>query len=188
MAALTGKLNEGDDPAAIKIILFYQYFPQSLVDALGAEGDHAPLYQELYNYQLEQCSALGLLGRVLISTQGINGTLSGTVDQIDRYIELMGVYSIAHSTDKGMVTLRPFETVDWKSSLGQSNKDEPFPDLAIRKVKELVASDGMKYNVNDNGTHLSPSEFHRILTEAPENLVLLDVRIGAFSIALCIKA
>ena len=188
MAALTGKLNEGDDPAAIKIILFYQYFPQSLVDALSAEGDHAPLYQELYNYQLEQCSALGLLGRVLISTQGINGTLSGTVDQIDRYIELMGVYSIAHSTDKGMVTLRPFETVDWKSSLGQSNKDEPFPDLAIRKVKELVASDGMKYNVNDNGTHLSPSDFHRILTEAPENLVLLDVSIGAFSIALCIKA
>ena len=100
----------------------------------------------------------------------------------------MGVYSIAHSTDKGMVTLRPFETIDWKSSLGQSNKDEPFPDLAIRKVKELVASDGMKYNVNDNGTHLSPSEFHRILTEAPENLVLLDVSIGAFSIALCIKA
>ena len=93
MAALTGKLNEGDDPAAIKIILFYQYFPQSLVDALGAEGDHAPLYQELYNYQLEQCSALGLLGRVLISTQGINGTLSGTVEQIGRYIELMGVYS-----------------------------------------------------------------------------------------------
>ena len=84
------------------------------------------------------------------------------------------MYSIVHLTNKEKVTFRPFETVDWKSSLGQSNKDEPFPDLAIRKVKELVASDGMKYNLNDNGTHLSPSEFHRVLTEAPENLVLLE--------------
>ena len=188
MAAITGELNEEDHPAAIKIILFYQYFPQSLADALGAEGDHATLYQELYNYQLEQCSALGLLGRVLISTQGINGTLSGSVGQIDHYIKLMGMYSIVHLTNKEKVTFRPFETVDWKSSLGQSNKDEPFPDLAIRKVKELVASDGMKYNVNDNGTHLSPSEFHRVLTEAPENLVLLDVSIEAFSFHSYIKA
>lgn len=137
------------------------------------------MYQELYNYQVEQCNALGLLGRVLVSTQGINGTLSGTIDQVDRYIRLMGLYSIV--TKKEKTTFHPFETVDWKSSLGESNKDEPFPDLAIRKVKELVASDGMNYNVNDNGTHLTPSEFHRVLTEAPDNLVLLDVSMHMLS-------
>ena len=84
-----------------------------------------------------------------------------------------------------MVTLRPFETVDWWVLAGAVKQGRALSDLAIRKVKELVTA-MMKYNVNDNGTHLSPSEFHRILTEAPENLVLLDVSIGAFSI-LCVS-
>lgn len=71
----------------------------------------------------------------------------------------------ASTTDtKQTIVAKPFDNVDWKSSFGVSNKDEPFPDLAIRKVKELVASDGMNYDVNNNGgTHLSPTEFHNML-------------------------
>ncbi len=164
----TATANDDDSKNQIKIILFYQYFPINVVEKLTQfDGKE---YQELYDFQCSICSKLKLLGRVLVSKQGINGTLSGTLEQIDQYIQNMESYTInmslgASTTDtKQTIVAKPFDNVDWKSSFGVSNKDEPFPDLAIRKVKELVASDGMNYDVNNNGgTHLSPTEFHNML-------------------------
>jgi predicted sulfurtransferase len=162
----TATANDDDSKNQIKIILFYQYFPINVVEKLTQfDGKE---YQELYDFQCSICSKLKLLGRVLVSKQGINGTLSGTLEQIDQYIQNMETINMslgASTTDtKQTIVAKPFDNVDWKSSFGVSNKDEPFPDLAIRKVKELVASDGMNYDVNNNGgTHLSPTEFHNML-------------------------
>src|SRR5699024_11634779 len=38
---------------------------------------------------LEACNNLGLKGRILVSKDGINGTVSGPVSQTDAYIEMM---------------------------------------------------------------------------------------------------
>ena len=43
-------------------------------------------YDDLYYFQKDICNELNILGRVLVSKQGINGTLSGTIHNIDQYI------------------------------------------------------------------------------------------------------
>ena len=155
---------ENDNDKKIKIILFYQYFPKHVVEFLNTNDDK---YDDLYNFQKEICNELNILGRVLVSKQGINGTLSGTIHNIDQYIQRMKTYYIIimmDNTNTTTTTTTLFANVDWKSSFGNKDQDEPFPDLAIRKVKELVASDGMNYDVNNKGgQHLTPSEFHQML-------------------------
>ena len=152
-----------DNNTKIKIILFYQYFPKHVVEFLNTNDDK---YDDLYNFQKDICNELNILGRVLVSKQGINGTLSGTIHNIDQYIQRMKTYYISIMIDNTNTTTTTtlFANVDWKSSFGNKDQDEPFPDLAIRKVKELVASDGMNYDVNNKGgQHLTPSEFHQML-------------------------
>src|SRR5690625_6186338 len=38
---------------------------------------------------LQFCKDLGLKGRILIAPEGINGTVSGTVEQTEKYMETM---------------------------------------------------------------------------------------------------
>ncbi|MES2571438.1 MAG: hypothetical protein V4710_15465, partial [Verrucomicrobiota bacterium] len=55
------------------VILFYKYVPIVDPDAFAAA-------------QRALCSDLGLKGRLLIATEGINGTLVGEEAQINRYV------------------------------------------------------------------------------------------------------
>ncbi|KAL3925274.1 MAG: hypothetical protein SGILL_000515, partial [Bacillariaceae sp.] len=88
-----------------------------------------------------------------------------------------------------------FRHVDWKVSTVKSrnsgnnsgNNDDTstdliekplFPDLKISMVKEIVSTGGLvdvHAIPNETGKHLSPEEFHRILTEQPD-IALIDVR------------
>jgi predicted sulfurtransferase len=78
-----------------------------------------------------------------------------------------------------------FSDIDWKESSTQNAKNqersqtiEPFPDLKVSVVTEIIAS-GSKVSAKDvanhGGTHLSPREFHKVLIENPD-AVLVDVR------------
>src|SRR6266480_2642808 len=60
-------------PAEFPVILFYKYV--AIADPAGFVAS-----------QRELCSALGLKGRILIATEGINGTLAGPRDAVDRYV------------------------------------------------------------------------------------------------------
>ena len=55
------------------VILFYKY-----VDVLDAENFAAQ--------QRALCESLGLIGRILIAKEGINGTLAGPADRVDAYV------------------------------------------------------------------------------------------------------
>jgi UPF0176 protein len=55
------------------VILFYKYVAIADAEVFAAK-------------QRELCSSLGLKGRVLIAAEGINGTLAGRADQVDRYV------------------------------------------------------------------------------------------------------
>jgi predicted sulfurtransferase len=153
----------GEDVA--HIILFYKYFPppQEGNDAVDNER-----WESLIDFQEQICKDCNLCGRVLVSYQGLNGTLSGRESDVEKYTA-----AVEGWTHKGSSY---FESVDWKHSTAALGK-EPFPDLQVRKVKELVASGNMPYDIErDGGKHLSPEEFHAVLEEAPEDLVVLDVR------------
>ncbi|MGO3021219.1 MAG: rhodanese-related sulfurtransferase, partial [Lactococcus cremoris] len=59
-----------------RVLLYYQYVP--IEDGESFAQKH-----------LSDCKALGLKGRILVADEGINGTVSGTVEQTNAYMSLM---------------------------------------------------------------------------------------------------
>ncbi|CAK4679515.1 hypothetical protein LEN26_017425 [Aphanomyces euteiches] len=111
-------------------------------------------------FQQDLCASLGLSGRVRLSEEGINGTLGGTPESIQAYIDAMAS--------------QPFSDVDWKLSTAD---ELPFNDLLIRRVKEIVSIElpDDECRVSDTGIHLKPEEFHAAL-ESTANAAVIDVR------------
>jgi len=87
-----------------------------------------------------------------------------------------------------------FRDIDWKESSKPSKEEdegdgvlEPFPDLKIAIVKEIISS-GNTVSIEDieryGGRHLDPKEFHEVLlnrdngswSDSRKDVVLIDVR------------
>ncbi len=157
-------------PGSWRVLLYYKYV--AIPDPAGFLEEHRSL-----------CESLELMGRILISHEGINGTVSGVAENTDRYQEALRAY--------------PFME-------GIAFKDDPaeghvFPKLSIKLRPELVtlglgkpeAGEGIE-DIDPNeitGQHLSPAEFHAAMQE--EDVILLDGRndyesaLGHFRNALC---
>jgi predicted sulfurtransferase len=127
-------------------------------------------------WQREICENLGLKGRILISHEGINGTLGGSSENLDEYIQNM----LSHEL---------FGGIDFKKSDGGP---ECFPRLSVKVRDEAVAL-GIPYDQltpRNGGQHLSPQETHELLTNKPDDLIVLDTRndyewaIGKFKDAI----
>ncbi|MFT5169647.1 MAG: UPF0176 protein [Candidatus Omnitrophota bacterium] len=126
-----------------------------------------------------KCVELGLLGRIYLSVQGVNGTVSGTPKQIKAY--------------KSYVTsLEGFEDTEFK----QDQCDEvPFKKLIVRVREEIVALKGsIKVDPGKKpGKYLAPHQWKEVL-DSEEEITLLDVRneyesdIGHFEGAICPEA
>ena len=146
-----------------KIILFYRYVKVDDVSLLISQ-------------LREKCETLGLLGRILVSTEGINGTLTGSIPDVDSFVEMM-------SQD-----IR-FSKVDWKETPGKG-ENLPFLGLSIRQVDEIISCGERKQFINQNiqfeqntfggivgtGEHLTPAQFHEAMSTNPNEYILLDVR------------
>ncbi len=134
------------------VILFYKYI--AIADP-----------QEFATAQRELCARLGLKGRVLIATEGINGTLAGPHAAIDEYIAAL------RADDR-------FADIEMKVSPGD---EHTFPRLAI-KVRPEIVTLGAGPLTADQDNHLSPAEWKRTIEEDP-NVVLVDVRNHYESVA-----
>jgi predicted sulfurtransferase len=163
----------GLDGNPVYVILFYQY--TALEDAVAEAAS-----------QREHCSDFGLTGRLLVASEGINGTLCGPSAAIERYVAWM--------------RSRPcFVDVDWK---GSTCKSDCFADLHVRVTKEIIATGGAvkgphEAGAEPEGEELAPEVFHERLAgelgstgKAGEDWVLLDCRnenesaVGTFQGAL----
>ena len=191
--------NNSDPPRRhAAVVLFYKYFLTSEFPVLRKHGSY--FEEKLLAFQKSLCQRLQLKGRILLSAEGINGTLSATSMQvIDEYIQEMENFELIRDCglpgassnnreqanddddddDDGSHEERLFQRVDWKKSCSESSRlPEPFPDLKVSIVKEIISSGG-GVKVDEipqfGGTHLEPHEFHRILGHDP-NVVLIDVR------------
>ncbi len=131
--------------APYPVILFYKYVtiadPSALVEA-----------------HRSRCAELGLKGRILIATEGINGTLAGPREGVDRYVAAL-------RADER------FADIEIKESPGDT---QTFPKLAVKARPEIVAL-GAGPLAPDLDNHLSPAEWKRMLEEDPE-IVVVDVR------------
>ena len=144
------------------IILFYNY--RSTPDGTPVPPMDIPAFCQAHK---ELCTTLRLTGRVLIANEGINGTLATTNRaQLNQYTN----YLLAHP----LFTL--VET-DFKRS---TSTFEPFPDLFIKPVKEIISTGGLipVPLPGQGGTHLTPQEFHAKLTDTTtaKETVVLDIR------------
>lgn len=130
-----------------RVLLYYKY----------VRIDH---YEEYAAEHLAFCKELGLKGRILIAEEGINGTVSGTVEQTDAYMEYMRQDPRFHDT---------FFKID-------EVQEHAFKKMFVRAKKELVTF-RLEDDIDPNqltGKYLSPKEFHDALLE--DDVIVLDGR------------
>ena len=143
--------------ATPKILLYYAF-------AELADPEAVRLWQHTL------CDSLGLRGRIIVASHGINGTLGGDVIALKRYVKVTRQYPA-------------FKGIDFKWSDGTALPDgstADFPRLSVKVRPELVAfgapdevevHDGQ---VVDGGTHLTPEELHALVER--EDVVFFDGR------------
>jgi UPF0176 protein len=127
------------------VILFYKY-----VQILDPEI--------LASSQRVLCESLDLKGRVLIASEGINGTLAGTGENVNRYVAAL-------KTDPR------FSDIEIKHSSGDSGT---FPRLAVKVRPEIVTLNAGAIPP-DKKNHLTPREWKDLMEQNPD-VVLLDIR------------
>ena len=129
---------------------------------------------DLVAWYRELTGGLCLFGRVLVSHQGVNGTVSGGAAATAQFEAAVEAFALGGPGGRQL-----FRGVHWKRSGCGADGEPPFPDLRVRLVKEIVSSGGtIDVDVTAGGEHLSPGEWHAALAraEADDNLVVLDVR------------
>ncbi len=114
-------------------------------------------------FQVEQkkvCQALGLKGRLIIASEGINGTLEGEAEAISKYKDYMW------SDDR-------FADVVFKESAGEGRS---FPNLKIKVRDEIVTLQAGSFDVvNETAECLSAEDLEKWY-EDNEDFVVLDLR------------
>jgi UPF0176 protein len=130
-----------------RVLLYYKYTKIEEPDAFAQE-------------HLDYCKNLGVLGRIVIAGEGINGTISGTFKQTDEYIK----YMQADSRFAGM---------EFKFDESEAHV---FKKLFVRCKSEIVTFrlDKEIDPNNISGKHLRPAEFYNAMQE--EDTIILDVR------------
>lgn len=148
----------------IKILLYYKYVPLA----------HP---HELRKAQKQLCQELGLKGRILISTEGINGTIAGEEQAINAYIAQMQ-------------KLPEFANMEWKVSWAD---EQVFPKMRVVVRDEIVTlgikREGQDVSLENKAQYIEPTEL-RELYENNEDFVIIDARnnyeatIGKFKNAI----
>ncbi len=107
------------------------------------------------------CEVLDLKGRMIIANEGINSTLEGTKENIEKYKEHI-------RKDKR------FKIMDIKESVGNGNA---FPRLSI-KVKDEIVSTKLPPHIDPRkktARHLNPAELKKMYQDK-QDFVILDMR------------
>jgi len=133
-----------------KVLLYYKYI--FLDDPV-----------EIVNTQKELCKKLDIKGRIIISDEGMNGTVAGEVAKIDQYIA---------DTQK-----KPeFANMEWKVSFAH---EQVFPKLRVTLRDEIVTlgvkKSGQDVHIENKAHYIEPEELLK-LYEEDEDFVILDAR------------
>ncbi len=133
------------DEQSVHILLFYKF--ARLTDPHKFTSEH-----------LDYCVGAGLLGKVLVATEGINGSVSGTKRQVDEYK--------AHLTGYDQ-----FSDIAFKEELSTFH---PFKKMIVRVKNEIIRMD-QELDLDNRGKYISPKELID-LYQSGEEFVILDTR------------
>lgn len=148
--------------AVPKILLFYVFTPLADPEALRL-------------WQRDLCESLGLGGRIILSKDGINGTVGGELTAVKKYIRKTREYA-------------PFRDIDFRWSEGRG---DDFPRLRVRVRDELVSFGAPgelvvdAHGVVGGGIHVSPTELHDLVAAKPVTFFdgrnAFEAQIGRFT-------
>lgn len=130
-----------------RILLYYKYV-------------HIDDPVEFAEQHLKFCKELGLKGRILVAEEGINGTVSGTVEQTETYMKEM------HKDPRFADLWFKIDEAD----------EHAFKKIFVRPRKELVTW-RLEEQVDPNritGKHLTPKEFYEAMQD--EDVIIIDGR------------
>ena len=127
------------------VILFYKYVEIADADLFCRQ-------------QRGLCESVDLRGRILIASEGINGTLAGTAENVNRYVAAL-------QADPR------FSDIEIKRSPGDAGT---FSKLVVKVRREIVTLNAGPI-APDRENHLSPREW-KDLMEKNHDVVLLDIR------------
>jgi UPF0176 protein len=137
-----------------KILLYYKFTPIKDPEAVRL-------------WQRALCEGLNLRGRILVSEQGINGTVGGEMADLKKYIKATKEFA----GFKGMV---------FKWSEGSR---EDFPRLSVKHRQELVGFKNSEdeFEVDEagvvgGGKHLKPKQIHELIKKYGDDVVFFDGR------------
>lgn len=119
-----------------------------------------PDYRDLREPLKQRCEDLGLVGTILLATEGINGTVAGEPDRVRRLFERMA------ETDSR------FADISWKESWCEQS---PFYRMKVRLKKEIVSMgvEGIDPSVRV-GAYVSPEAWNTLIRR--DDVRLVDTR------------
>ncbi|PWJ58913.1 UPF0176 protein [Dyadobacter jejuensis] len=128
-----------------RVILYYCYSP---IEDTETYRDEHHLF----------CVQNNLLGRIIIAAEGLNGTVSGTPEDCQAYMDYV------RSDER-------FKHVAFKV---EEHDSIAFQKLHVRVKDEIVNSDLPVDPLKQTGKHLEPAEFKALLNDP--DVVLVDMR------------
>lgn len=132
-----------------RVLLYYKYQP--IDDPEKFTADH-----------LKFTKSIGLRGRILVSSNGINGTVSGTIQQTDQY-------------QKYLHSIPGFDDVWFKVDEAE---DYAHSKMFVRPREEIVSlklADAVDHDPNElTGKRLKPHEFREAIVD--KDTIVLDAR------------
>jgi UPF0176 protein len=135
-----------------------------------------PNAEKFAEEHLAFCERIGIVGRIIVAEEGINGTVSGTIVQCQKYMDKLNSDPLLSG-------------IDFKID----EVDEPsFATIHLRYKPEIVHSGLKDKSIVDptrkTGIHLEPAQFAEMKDQ--DDVVVLDVRsnyehqLGRFKNAL----
>ncbi|GAB4149346.1 MAG: rhodanese-related sulfurtransferase [Patescibacteria group bacterium] len=131
------------------ILLFYKYVT-------------IPNPEEIKQQQLDLCRKYGFKARTIVASEGINATLEGLTEHIDKYIQEMEQNPL-------------FQGIHWKKSPGTGNA---FPKLSVKVRDEIVSTHLGEKDIDPNkttGKHITAEELHQLL-RSDQEFYIIDMR------------
>jgi UPF0176 protein len=107
------------------------------------------------------CLDLNLKGRIIIASEGLNGTVSGLREDCEKYME-------------NVLSDPRFEHTEFKVDV---MKEHAFSKLHVRVKPEIVHSGLTQINPTvKTGKYVEPDEFREILSHPDDDTVIIDMR------------
>jgi UPF0176 protein len=129
-----------------------------------------PDFRELREPLRAFCAGLGLKGSVLLASEGINGTLSGSED---------GIAALVEELQHGELFGGRLDNLELKYSQADAM---PFGRMKVRLKREIVTlGDGVADPTKQVGIYVEPSDWNALIA-SPDTLVI-DTR-NAFEVAM----